>query len=250
MSEQEQPQQQQQQQQQRIPGMGEDEPLLGRAGDASQQEGKPLYHNFIVGTGVVAQAGVWILTAIVWGAVFSHDLILFSAHPLLNSALLLFLTQAILVLQPTHTATQKQRGTYTHSALNNLALSAGLAGLVVIEYNKISHGGTHFESPHAILGLITYLLLFLQAIVGITQFFAPALYGGEQKAKRLYKYHRVGGYVTLLLMLATVCAATFTTFNVNVLGMQLWAVVVASVLVVVGVAPRVKRNKFGWLAGK
>lgn len=125
-----------QQQQQRVPGMGEDEPLLGRAGDASQQDGKPLYHNFVVGklfyflhtcqddcdlycskmgkltmatsgTGVVAQAGIWIvsgsssrptrdsmrwfactdptlktqLTAIVWGAVFSNDLILFSAHP-------------------------------------------------------------------------------------------------------------------------------------------------------------------------
>lgn len=56
--------------------------------------------------------------------------------------------------------------------------------------------------------------------------------------------------MVLLLMLATVCAATQTGFNVNVLGMQLWAVAVGSVLVVVGVAPRVKRNKFGWLAGK
>ena len=31
------------------PGVGEQEPLLGRAGDASQQEGLPLYHNFIIG---------------------------------------------------------------------------------------------------------------------------------------------------------------------------------------------------------
>jgi hypothetical protein len=29
--------------------MGEDEPLLGRAGDASQQEGRPLYYNVIIG---------------------------------------------------------------------------------------------------------------------------------------------------------------------------------------------------------
>lgn len=33
------------------------------------------------GTGVVAQAGAWIIAAIVWGAVFSNDLMLFSAHP-------------------------------------------------------------------------------------------------------------------------------------------------------------------------
>lgn len=35
----------------------------------------------MTGTGVVAQAGAWILAAIVWGSVFSHDLILFSVHP-------------------------------------------------------------------------------------------------------------------------------------------------------------------------
>jgi hypothetical protein len=30
-------------------GLGEEEPLLGRAGDASQPEGKPLYKNLIIG---------------------------------------------------------------------------------------------------------------------------------------------------------------------------------------------------------
>merc|ERR1712014_347851 len=198
-------------QQRQQPSTGEEEPLLGGVGDATQQQ-RPIYHNFVLGTGVVAQAGAWILAAIVWGSVFSHDLILFSVHPLLNSA--------------------------------------AVAGLVVIEYNKIDHGGTHFESPHAILGLVTYILIALQAIVGITQYFTPGLYGGVDNAKALYKYHRVGGYITLLLMLATVCAATQTTFNTNVLQMQLWAVVVASVIIVVGVGARIKRSKFGWMAGK
>lgn len=121
---------------------------------------------------------------------------------------------------------------------------------MIIEYNKFDHNGAHFESPHAILGLTTYILLILQAVAGITQYFAPGLYGGVDNAKALYKYHRLGGYVTLVLMLATVCAATQTDFNANVLGMQLWAVVVASVLVLVGVLPRVRMAKFGWLAGK
>merc|ERR1712111_213815 len=67
----------------------------------------------MTGTGVVAQAGAWILAAIVWGSVFSHDLILFSVHPLLNSAAVLFFVQGILILQPTHTAAQKKQGTYT-----------------------------------------------------------------------------------------------------------------------------------------
>ncbi|KAK1093829.1 hypothetical protein LTR48_001560 [Friedmanniomyces endolithicus] len=119
-------------QQQQQPGNSEQSPLLGGPGDATQQD-KPLYYNFIIGTGVVAQAGAWILAAIVWGAVFSNDLILFSAHPLLNSAAVLFFIQAILILQPTHTAKQKKQGTYTHAALNNVALLAAVAGLVVID---------------------------------------------------------------------------------------------------------------------
>jgi hypothetical protein len=32
-----------------IDGVGEDEPLLGRPGDASQQEGFPLFYNLIIG---------------------------------------------------------------------------------------------------------------------------------------------------------------------------------------------------------
>ncbi|KAL9531341.1 hypothetical protein SMMN14_05229 [Sphaerulina musiva] len=225
-------------------------PLLGERGDASLPGGRPLYHNFVLGTAVVAQAGAWIIAAIVWGSVFSNDLILFSAHPLLNSAAFLLLIQAILVVQPTHTAQQKKEGTYAHAALNDIGVLAAIAGLVVIEYNKISHNGTHFESAHARLGLVAYILVILQVLVGFTQYFTPGLYGGEANAKSLYKYHRVGGYITTVVMLATICAATYTTYNVNVMKIQLWAVVVASVLVVLGVAARVRLSKFGWMAGK
>lgn len=169
---------------------------------------------------------------------------------LLNAAAVLFFVQGILVLQPTHTAKQKKQGTYTHAALNDVAFLAAIAGLVIIEYNKIDHGGVHFESPHAILGLVTYILIALQVIVGFTQYFTPGLYGGVDNAKALYKYHRVSGYLIVLMLLATVCAATQTTFNFNVLKIQLWAVIVASVITVVGIAPRIKLNKLGWLAGK
>ena len=59
-------------------GRGEDEPLLGRAGDASQPEGKGLQFNLVIGktgstifgllllilelgTAIIAQAGIWIV---------------------------------------------------------------------------------------------------------------------------------------------------------------------------------------------
>lgn len=137
-----------------------------------------------------------------------------------------------------------------HSALNSIALLAAIAGLIVIEYNKFAHNGAHFDSAHGRLGLITYILVALQALVGASQFYTPALFGGVENAKSLYKYHRVGGYVTVLLMLATIASATFTDFNKNVLEIQLWAVVVAAVVLVIGLAARIRLAKFGYLAGK
>ncbi|KAG8629255.1 hypothetical protein KVT40_003120 [Elsinoe batatas] len=223
----------------------EQEPLLGRPGDATQPPQQSVLNNLVLGTAVIAQAGVWVLAAIVWGAVFSNDLMLFSAHPLLNSAAVVFFVQAILVAQPTATKDQKRVGTYWHAGFNNIAVLSAIAGLVVIEYNKFDHDGEHFVSPHAILGLTTYILIGIQAFVGATMYFLPGLYGSVDNAKSLYKYHRWSGYLVLTLLLATVCAATYTGFNENVLKMQLWALVVSSVLVLAGTIPRIKKAKLG-----
>ncbi|KUJ15506.1 uncharacterized protein LY89DRAFT_114827 [Mollisia scopiformis] len=224
---------------------GEDEPLIGRPGGASQQEGKSLWYNLVIGTAVIAQAGIILLTASVWASIFLSPLMLFSAHPLLNSAGLLILTQGILILQPTHTVDQKRYGTAAHFIFNNLGIYSLIAGLVVIEVNKFAHNGTHFESPHAILGLITYILLAIQSFVGFTQYYTPRLYGSVDTAKSLYKYHRVSGYVVLTLMLATVAAATQTDFNKTTLDIKLWAVLVTAVLVLIGIIPRIKKQKLG-----
>jgi len=116
---------------------------------------------------------------------------------------------------------------------------------VIIEYNKISHGGTHFESPHAILGLITYIFLLIQALIGLTAYFFPKVYGSVDTAKSLYKWHRLSGYIILVLLLATVAAATQTDYNKNVLDIKLWAVLISAVLVLVGVLPRIKKQKLG-----
>jgi len=226
-------------------GQSEEEPLLGRRGDASQSEGQPLYWNLWIGTAPIAQAGIWILAAIVWGAILSKKLIFFSAHPLLNSAGFLLSIQAALVLQPTHTPAQKRSGTLAHFLFHVLGASALTAGLIIIEMNKAGPGHEHFESPHARLGLTFYILVYIQALVGFTQYYVPQLYGGVHNAKAVYKYHRVAGYIIATLGLATICAASWTTYNLNVGHMQHWAVIVASVLVLAGVIPRIRLSKFG-----
>lgn len=214
------------------------------------------------GTAIVAQAGIWIvrllptipIKRLLNGTTARSNNMGLSIHPpsdsllrtpLLNSAGLLLTTQAILILQPTHAPKQKHQGTNIHAVLNGTSVLALLAGLIIIEYNKRDHGG-HFESPHAILGLITYILFAIQATVGITQYYTPSLYGSVDNAKSVYKYHRMSGYVLLILSFCTVAAATQTTFNKNVLHIQLWAVIVAAVLTLVGVLPRIKKGKLGF----
>jgi hypothetical protein len=119
------------------------------------------------------------------------------------------------------------------------------SALAVIVVNKINHNGKHFESPHAILGLITYIALALNATLGHVQYFFPGLVGGVDNGKALYKYHRAIGYTGVVLILATLTAATRTTYVEHVLHIKTWAVVLAGVLVLGGALPRVRLEKFG-----
>ncbi|TQS37950.1 hypothetical protein Golomagni_01552 [Golovinomyces magnicellulatus] len=224
----------------------EDMPLLGRVGDATQRDDKPLYVNLFLGTAMLSQVGIILLTAAVWTSILTHGVTLFSYHPLFNSVGILFLVQAILILQPTHTISQKRSGTIFHAALIGIGFSALVVGLIVIEYNKFSHNGAHFKSTHAYLGFVTYGILVIQTLVGFTQYFTPSLYGGVTKAKVIYKYHRVSGYVALLLTLAAVATATKTTFNINALHIKTWVIVTTSILVIIGIFPRIKLYKLGY----
>lgn len=150
-----------------------------------------------------------------------------------------------MILQPTHTQTQKRQGTILHSLINGAGFLALLVGLIIVEVNKVQSHIGHFESPHAILGLITSILLVLQVLVGLTQYYFPGVYGGVSNAKKLYRYHRMAGYLILVLALATIAAATKTFYVMKFLHIHLWAVLVAEVLILAGVLPRIKKQKLG-----
>ncbi|RAL06676.1 cytochrome b561 domain-containing protein [Aspergillus homomorphus CBS 101889] len=214
----------------------EDSPLLSTPGNQAQSS---------LGTALAAQVGIWLIAILVWTGIFSHPLIFFSAHPLLNSAALLLQVQATLILQPTATAAQKRRGTIAHYTIQALSILGFLAAFLIIEINKGDHA--RFTSPHGVLGLITYIVIILQATVGVVQYFLPVtVLGSVNRGKSLYKYHRQSGYLLLVLELATVAAATRTAFNVNVLGIPLAGVLVGAVLVVAGAGARVRKHKLGY----
>lgn len=69
-------------------------------------------------------------------------------------------------------------------------MGALVAGIVVIELNKAPHPDQRFKSPHGIIGMVTFGLTCIQAIVGFVQYWTPNLIGGVDKGKALYKYHR------------------------------------------------------------
>ncbi|KAB5585815.1 eukaryotic cytochrome b561-domain-containing protein [Coniochaeta sp. 2T2.1] len=231
----------------------ETEPLLGRPGDATQSPSSPLVSNLWLGTGWIALAGGLLLVAVIWAGVFLHPLLpLVSPHPLLQSAGLLTSTLAILVLQPTWSPDTKRKGQYAHAALNLLSFLIYVSGVSVILVNK--HRSTdphpHFHSAHGYMGVISAVLLVGQYAVGTAMWAVPGVFGGEERARKVWKYHRMSGYVIYLLLLGTVVAATYTPYNENVLDIKTWSVVAAGVLIVVGVYPRVSLTKLGIRKGE
>lgn len=222
----------------------ETEPLLGNPGSVAQSEDASLWHNLFLGTGFLAQIGLFILAAVIWTSVLRLDFTLFSLHPLFNSVGVVLLFESALLLQPTHTPRQKRFGAVIHSILNGISILLFIVGLIAIVLNKNRIKHAHFDSPHAILGLITYICLLVQAKVGFAQFYTPKVFGSVERAKSVYKYHRVAGYAVQILLVATVLAATRTTFALGPLHLRTWQVAVAISLVIIGVFPRIKKEKF------
>jgi hypothetical protein len=187
-----------------------------------------------------------LLLALIWAGVFLHPLLpLFSPHPLLQSLGLFVLTQSLLLLQPTWAGPSKLLGAKLHAGLNSLSLLLFAAGIGFIESNKIINNGVHFHSVHGYLGVIAGVYLLAQGIFGVLMWAIPGVLGGEEAAKGLWRYHRWSGYVLFALLLLTVVSATQTPYNVNVLDIKLWSVLVAVALVVLGVYPRLSLTKLG-----
>ncbi|KAK3899938.1 cytochrome b ascorbate-dependent protein 3 [Staphylotrichum tortipilum] len=226
----------------------ESEPLLGRPGDATQKPDAPMYKNLYLGTGWLAQLGAVLLLLTLLPPILTHGplLPLLTPHPVLQSLGVFTTLQSVLILQPTTTPLAKTRGQRAHFGLHLVSLALFAAGTTLIQVNKHVNHLAHFHSAHAYLGVATLALLTLQYAFGLTIWAIPSLWGGEARAKALWKYHRRVGYGVVGLLLVTVAAAVKTDYNRDVWGVRLWAVLLAEGLVVVGLVPRVHLGKLGW----
>ncbi|CEJ91342.1 hypothetical protein VHEMI07060 [[Torrubiella] hemipterigena] len=222
----------------------ERQPLLGRPDFSERAD---ILRYLFAKTGIIAEIGVLILCTTIWAHIFSIPFAFFSGHPLAMSIAIFILTQSVLVQQPItpEDGDSKRRGQQIHAALNLFAFLALVIGFTIVEVTVAQLQSDHFPSTHSICGGLTLLVLTAQYVVGFTMWMTPSLYGGEDRAKSLYKYHRYLGYLILVMLLTTVFTATLTGYNTAVLGIPSWVAVFAAVLIVVGVFPRIQKQKLG-----
>ncbi|CAO3608775.1 unnamed protein product [Mucor hiemalis] len=106
-------------------------------------------------------------------------------------------------------------------------------GFSVIYYNKDLNSKPHFTTVHGKLGSITFTYMMIQLLMGTLVLYVPALFGGIQRAKSMYTYHRISGYVLLVLLWVTALYGVQTPFimtNSGFLG-YIYYLSVASVTV-------------------
>ncbi|KAK9896360.1 hypothetical protein P389DRAFT_78252 [Cystobasidium minutum MCA 4210] len=193
---------------------GEHSPLLASADgqDTSMPTRRSLLANNLFGgpRALATQIGCLMLLIPVAIVILKNPAGLFSYHPPLQTFAIILFAQGVLTLQPTSTKADKARGLAIHQIFQITGLAIIAAGVSIMIANKALHSAPHFTSWHGRFGLVTSILLVMQALIGILIAYDPGmrLLGGESKAKALWKYHRLSGYLILPLSLFTAALAT------------------------------------------
>ncbi|KAI9346699.1 hypothetical protein BD770DRAFT_328091, partial [Pilaira anomala] len=101
-----------------------------------------------------------------------------------------------------------------HAYLQGIGFVAMALGVSVIYYNKILNDKPHFTTPHGQLGILSFTFMLIQFILGSLLGYAPGLFGGIAKVKKIYKYHRFSGYLLLFMVWFTALSGVQTPFLV------------------------------------
>ncbi|KAJ7349272.1 hypothetical protein DFH08DRAFT_959436 [Mycena albidolilacea] len=156
----------------------------------------------------LALSGAAVLTTVTWVTVLVNnpfDAGWFAFHPPLQSLSLLLFVYGISTLQPTSQPKTKAAGLARHQyAILFAAFPIIFFGTFAVMYNKYLHGATHFKSWHGKLGIGAMGWIFIQVLLGGgSVWFGGAAFGGGSRAKAIWKYHRLSGYVLFLLLMFT-----------------------------------------------
>lgn len=193
----------------------------------------------------VIQLGLLGIVATVFYSLFTHDVILFTGHPILNILGLYALGNGIAVVQPAPlSAAYKTVAGALHGVLNLISTLLFVAGFSVIFYNKHIHNAPHITSWHAFFGIVSYVFLVVIMLFGAAIYWLPeTLFGSVNKAKSFYKYHRLAGFISLLLISLTILLAIPSDYNQNVLHINQYVLALSLFLVVGTIYTQIKVAK-------
>ncbi|KAI0029581.1 hypothetical protein K488DRAFT_88579 [Vararia minispora EC-137] len=128
-----------------------------------------------------------------------------SAHIFFNPIALILFVLSIITLQPTSQPATKAAGLARHQRGMVPALATVFLGTSSIIAHKLLYGKRHFHSWHGTIGIVVFGWLIAQlALGGASVWFDGAAFGGGMKAKLIWKYHRLSGYLLLPLLLLTI----------------------------------------------
>ncbi|KAJ3574726.1 hypothetical protein NP233_g1581 [Leucocoprinus birnbaumii] len=153
-------------------------------------------------------AGVLAMTVTTWSIVFLQGFSsfrYFTYHLLLQPVAIGCFSYGILTLQPTNQPKTKAAGLERHqNVIFTVGFPAMALGSLAVAFNKYLRDYPHFVTSHAQLGLACSLWAVVQLCVGFgTTWNDGVLFGGGARAKALWKYHRLSGYILFGLMLFT-----------------------------------------------
>ncbi|TRM59388.1 hypothetical protein BD626DRAFT_508173 [Schizophyllum amplum] len=160
------------------------------------------------GDDFAGMAALCLVIITILAVLFNHPLSAgwFAWHPPLEAIGVVAMVYGAMILQPTATPQTKAAGLAKHQLLIlSVGFPASLLGTLAVAYNKSAKGKHHFTSWHAKIGLLCTLWLVVQvALGGASVWFDGRAFGGGLKAKRVWKYHRISGYILFILLMATV----------------------------------------------
>ncbi|KAH8117227.1 hypothetical protein DFH11DRAFT_991090 [Phellopilus nigrolimitatus] len=172
----------------------------------------------------------------------------FAFHPPLQMLAIGLFTYGILTLQPTNQPKTKAAGLTRHQLAMFLTGVPVLGlGTWVIYYSKNINARAHFTTWHGTIGIIAVGWMCVQILVGgASVWFGGAAFGGGAPAKRIWKYHRLSGYLLypLFLYAAHLGGAWSTYTNSHAShAMRLIAYSIGPIITLLAIYSRIRLSK-------
>ncbi|KAJ7286051.1 hypothetical protein C8J57DRAFT_1286589 [Mycena rebaudengoi] len=192
-----------------------------------------------------------VFTTITWVIVLVNDPVAvgwFALHPLLQSLSLFLFTYGIITLQPTSQPKTKAAGLVRHQyAMLGVAFPLIFVGTFSVWYNKSVEGKKHFYTWHGRFGIGAMAWIVVQILLGGgSVWFGGAAFGGGSKAKALWKYHRLSGYILFALLFCTAhLGGAWSNWGMKFspLVIRIIAFAIAPIACLAGVYARVRTSK-------